>query len=350
VPDASLQHAVLEGPIALESGVLLPSVRVAYHAWGTLNAARDNAVVVCHALTGSSNVSAWWDGFVGEGLALDSTRDFVVCSNVIGSCYGTTGPGAPEWDAVFGSRPEALSVTVRDQVAVQRRWLDQLGVRRIRLVIGGSMGGMQALEWALMAPDMVEAIAVLAAPAVHHAWALALSATQRQAIFADAAWPDGDAARGLAVARMMAMCSYRSPLSLEARFARAAADGDFDVSRWLRRHGDRLVERFTARTYVALSHALDSHDVGRGRGGVRAALARLTQPAFVLGITTDVLYPPHEMQALADALPAATLSWLDSPHGHDAFLIELAEVSARIKAFRASVETPRAVPRPLLVR
>lgn len=334
-----MQRVVLDGPVPLECGALLPSVDVAYHAWGALNAARDNAVVVCHALTGSSDVMAWWDGFVGEGLALDPSRDFVLCSNVIGSCYGTTGPGAPEWDAVFGDRPEAISVTIRDQVEIQRRWLDALGVRRIRLVIGGSMGGMQALEWALLAPDMVDAIAVLAAPAVHHAWALALSTAQRQAIFADAGWPDGDAARGLAVARMIAMCSYRSAPSFDARFGRERADGDFDVARWLQRHGDRLVERFNARTYVALSHALDSHDVGRERGGVAAALARITQPAFVLGITTDVLYPPHEMQALADGLSNATLSWLDSPHGHDAFLIELADVSARIKAFRARVES-----------
>ena len=340
-----MQRVVLEGPIALESGALLPSVTVAYHAWGSLNAARDNAVVVCHALTGSSDVSAWWSGFVGEGLALDPSRDFVVCSNVIGSCYGTTGPGVPEWEGIFGARPDLRSVTIRDQVDVQRRWLARLGVRRIRLVIGGSMGGMQALEWALLAPDMVDAIAVLAAPAAHHAWALALSTAQRHAIFADASWPQGAAARGMAVARMIAMCSYRSASSFESRFGRMTADGEFDVSRWLQRHGDRLVERFNARTYVALSHALDSHDVGRDRGGVAAALGQIAQPAFVLGITTDVLYPPHELQALADGLPNATLSWLGSPHGHDAFLIELAEVSARIKAFRARVEVQRAVTR-----
>lgn len=336
--DSSYQRVVLEGPIPLESGALLPSVTVAYHTWGTLNAARDNAVVVCHALTGSSDVSAWWRGFLGDGLALDSSRDFVMCSNVLGGCYGTTGPGTPEWDSVFAARPEAPSVTIRDQVEVQRRWVAALGVRRVRLVIGGSMGGMQALEWALLAPDLVDAIAVLAAPALHHPWAVALSTAQRQAIFADATWPAGDAAQGLAVARMMAMCSYRSAVSFDMRFGRTPGRADFDVSRWLRRHGERLVERFNARTYVALSYALDSHDVGSQRGGVAAALSRIVQPAFVLGISTDVLYPPHEMQALASALPDATLSWLDSPHGHDAFLIELAEVSTRIKQFRAKVE------------
>ena len=330
-----LQRVTLEGPIPLEGGRVLPEVTVGYHAWGTLNASRDNVVVVCHALTGSSDVPAWWEGFIGDGCALDPAHDFIVCSNVLGSCYGTPGPGMPEWDALFGEAPAAPSITIRDQVEVQRRWLRRLGVRGIRLVIGGSMGGMQALEWALAEPDMVSSIAVLAAPSRHHAWALALSAAQRQAIFADATWPNGDAAAGLAVARMMAMISYRSAESFDTRFSRAAdATGLFEVEGWLQRHGRYLVDRFNARTYVALSHALDSHDVGRGRGGVEAALALIRQPAFVLGITTDVLYPPHEMQALADGLPHATLSWLDSPHGHDAFLIELAEVSARIRAFR----------------
>lgn len=335
VSASMLQQLRLEGPVALESGVVLPHVTVGYHAWGTLNAARDNVVVVCHALTGSSDVVSWWPGFIGEGRALDPTRDFIVCSNVIGSCYGTTGPGTPEWDAAFGADPSAPAITIRDQVEVQRRWLRALDVRGIRLVIGGSMGGMQALEWALAEPDLVRTIGVLAAPARHYAWALALSAAQRRAIMADATWPDGDAADGLAVARMVAMISYRSAASMDARFNRSSdPSGGFAVAGWLDRHGQRLVERFNARTYVALSHALDSHDVGRGRGDMATALRAIHQPAFVLGITTDVLYPPHEMQALADGLPDARLSWLDSPYGHDAFLIELEEVSERIRAFR----------------
>ncbi len=333
--DRGLRQLTLEGPVPLECGRELSEVTVGYHTWGALNATRDNVVVVCHALTGSSDVPAWWDGFIGEDCALDPAHDFIVCSNVLGSCYGTTGPGAPAWDALFGDRPEAPAVTIRDQVEVQRRWLRALGVRGIRLVIGGSMGGMQALEWALLAPDLVQAIAVLAAPARTHAWALALSAAQRQAIVTDASWPAGLATAGLAVARMMAMISYRSAASLEVRFGReTAADGEFEVAGWLQRHGQRLVDRFNARTYIALSHALDSHDVGRDRGGVGAALQRIHQPAFVLGITTDVLYPPQELEALSGALPRATMSWLDSPHGHDAFLIELDSVSARVRQFR----------------
>lgn len=332
------QQHVLPAPVTLESGAVLPRVTVAYQTWGTLAPTRDNAVLVCHALTGSADVADWWGALIGPGGALDPARDFIICSNVIGSCYGSTGPGWPEWDALFGSRPEAPSVTVRDVVHVQRQLLDGLGVERLRLVIGGSMGGMQALEWALLYPDLVEAIAVLAAPAVHAPWAVALSEAQRQAIFADPEWPRGRAAAGLATARMMAMVSYRSAQSFEARFGAGRADATQPhVTQWLHRHGQKLVERFTARTYVTLSHVLDSHDVGRGRGGVEAALATLRQPALVVAIDTDVLYPPHELQALADALPAAELFWLASPHGHDAFLIEQETVLQAVREFRARV-------------
>ncbi len=335
---------MLPAPVTLESGAVLPRVTVAYQTWGALSPSRDNAVLVCHALTGSADVSDWWGALIGPQGALDPGTDFIVCSNVLGSCYGTTGPGTPEWDATFGARPDAPAVTVRDVVHVQRELLEALGIRRLRLVIGGSMGGMQALEWALLYPDMVDAIAVLAAPAVHAPWAVALSEVQRQAIFADPEWPHGRAANGLATARMMAMVSYRSAASFEVRFAAGRHDATQPhVAQWLQRHGDKLVSRFDARTYVALTHVLDSHDVGRGRGGVDAALASLRQPALVVGIDTDVLYTPHEMRALADGLPHGELFWLSSPHGHDAFLIEQDIVLRAVRDFRARVSAPRPV-------
>jgi homoserine O-acetyltransferase len=331
------QH-VLSAPFTVESGAVLPRVTVAYQTWGTLAPTRDNAVLVCHALTGSADVADWWGALIGSEGALDPSTDFIICSNVLGSCYGTTGPGAPEWDAVFGAHPEAPAVTLRDVVHVQRHLLEALGVRRLRLVIGGSMGGMQALEWALLYPDLVEAIAVLAAPAVHAPWAVALAEAQRQAIFADAEWPHGRAARGLAAARMMGMISYRSAQAFEARFAAGRGDATQpDVTRWLHRHGEKLVQRFDARAYVTLTHVLDSQDVGRGRGGVPAALASLTQPALVVAIDTDILYPPQEMQALADGLANGELFWLESPHGHDAFLIEQDIVLRAVRDFRTSV-------------
>ena len=330
------QQFTLPAPVTLESGVVLPRVTLAYQTWGELSPARDNAVIVCHALTGSADVSDWWGALIGPDGALDPARDFIVCSNVLGSCYGSTGPGTPEWDAVFGATPEAPAVTVRDLVRVQHQLVEALGIRRVQVVIGGSMGGMQALEWALLYPDLVERIAVLAAPAVHAPWAVALSESQRQAIFADAEWPRGRAARGLATARMMAMVSYRSAQSFAARLAAGRHDAaQPQVTRWLHRHGEKLVDRFDARTYVTLTHVLDSHDVGRERGGVAAALRRLHQPALVVGIDTDVLYPPHELQALADGLPNGHLFWLRSPHGHDAFLIEQDVVLRAVREFRA---------------
>ncbi|HSD28431.1 MAG TPA: homoserine O-acetyltransferase, partial [Vicinamibacteria bacterium] len=269
----------LDGAFALESGGRLPAVTVAYRSWGRLNARGDNAVLVCHALTGSADVDRWWGPLLGPGRALDPDHDFVVCSNVLGSCYGTTGPTStrPGGDGRWGG--DFPAVTVRDIVRVQAALLDALGVRRLRLVLGGSLGGMQVLEWALLDPARVDAIAPIAVSARHSAWCIGLSEAQRQAIYADPRWrdgryPDGDGPEaGLAVARQIAMCTYRSRASLEARFARDQPEpGRFAVEGWLHHHGRALVDRFDASTYVTLTKAMDTHDVGRGRGGWREAL------------------------------------------------------------------------------
>jgi homoserine O-acetyltransferase len=333
----------LPGPFVLESGARLPGLRVAYRTWGELDEHGANAVLVCHALTGSPDVDSWWGDLLGPGRALDPEHDFVVCSNVLGGCYGTTGPtslrpdGRP-WGAAF---PD---VSVRDIVRVQADLLDALGVKRLRLVIGGSLGGMQVLEWALVFPERVQAIAPIAIAARHSAWAIALSETQRQAIAADPRWRGGHypaedpPSSGLAAARMVAMCSYRSRASLEARFGRErAGDGRYAVESWLHHHGRALVHRFDANTYVALTQAMDTHDVGRGRGGWREALATLRAPALVVSIDSDVLYPPVEQEELAAALPDARLVTLCSPHGHDAFLIEGEAVGTLVKDFRAAL-------------
>ncbi len=333
----------IPGPFELESGARLPAVRVAYRSWGELDEHGGNAVLVCHALTGSADVDRWWGSLLGPGRALDPERDFVVCSNVLGGCYGTTGPtslrpdGRP-WAAAF---PD---ITVRDIVRVQAALLDALGVKRLRLVIGGSLGGMQVLEWALLFPQRVAAIAPIAIAARHSAWAIALSETQRQAIAADPRWRSGHypaddpPAAGLAAARMLAMLSYRSRASLEPRFGRErAADGRYAVESWLHHHGRTLVDRFDANTYVALTKAMDTHDVGRNRGGWREALATVRAPALVVSIDSDVLYPPVEQEELAAALPDSRLVTLRSPHGHDAFLIEGEALGALVKNFRATL-------------
>ena len=335
----------LEGPFELESGERLPEVTVAYRTWGRPNAQKDNAVLVCHALTGSADVDRWWGALLGPGRALDPDRDFVVCSNVLGSCYGTTGPTSPRPGSASRWGGDFPAVTVRDIVRVQATLLDALGVRRLRLVVGGSLGGMQVLEWALLFPERVGAIAPIAVSARHSAWCIGLSEAQRQAIYADPRWrgghypPDDGPTAGLAVARQIAMCTYRSRASLEARFSRdEAANGGFAVESWLHHHGRALVDRFDANTYVTLTEAMDTHDVGRGRGGWREALARVRVPALVVSIDTDVLYPPVEQEQLAAALPAGRLATLVSPHGHDGFLIEGEATSALVARFRREVE------------
>ncbi len=331
------------GAFELESGVRLPSVTVAHRTWGRLGPAGDNAVLVCHALTGGADVDRWWGALLGPGRALDPERDFVVCSNVLGGCYGTTGPASARpgggcWGGCFPA------ITIRDIVRVQAALLERLGVRRLRLVIGGSLGGMQVLEWALGFPQQVEAIVPIAVSARHSAWCIALSEAQRQAIYADPRWrggsyPADDAPEaGLAVARQVAMCTYRSRESLEPRFSRGAGpDGGFAVAAWLRHHGRSLVQRVDAASYVALTRAMDPHDVGRGRGGWREALAGVRSRALVVSVDSDVLYPPVEQEELAAALPNARLATLRSPHGHDAFLIEAEQVNRLVAEFRAGL-------------
>ncbi len=342
-PTASLE---LPGPFTLESGARLPSVTVAFRTWGRRDADGGNAVLVCHALTGSADVDRWWGDLLGSGRALDPGRDFVVCSNVLGSCYGTTGTISPRPGGHGRWGGDFPAITVRDIVRVQAALLDALGVRRLRLVLGGSLGGMQVLEWALLFPERVDAIAPIAVSARHSAWCIGLSEAQRQAIYADPRWqgghyPAGDGPEaGLAVARQIAMCTYRSRASLEARFSRDAGEsGGFAVEGWLRHHGRALVDRFDANTYVTLTRAMDTHDVGRGRGGWREALATVRVPALVVSIDTDLLYPPVEQEELAAALPAARLVTLASPHGHDAFLIEGKATNALVARFRIGIES-----------
>lgn len=307
-------------PLILENGGVLDDVRVAYRTWGRLDADRANAVLVCHALTGNADADEWWEPLIGSGRALDPDRDFIVCSNILGSCYGTTGPS--QYDGEFPR------ITVRDIVAVQRVLVRHLGIRRLRLVIGGSFGGMQVLEWALAAPDVVEAIVPIATNARHSPWTIAWSEAQRQAIALDPV-------KGLAIARMIAMSTYRSHASYAARFARAHDGRSFAVESWLRRHGDRLVARFDAKTYVTLTHAMDSHDVARGRGAYEAVLASIHQPTLVISIDSDILYPPSEQEELALLIPNATLHTIHSPHGHDGFLIDAAAINDALRAWRA---------------
>lgn len=332
------QFVQLEEPVRLECGEVLDRVEVAYRTWGEPS---DSAVLVCHALTGSADVDDWWPGLLDAGGPLDPARHFVVASNVLGGCYGSTGPSHLHGDGrLVGLRfPE---LTVRDIVQVQRSWLLALGVERLTAVVGGSMGGMQVLEWAAMFPDMVERIAPVAVSARHSPWCIGFSQSQRRALASDPAWSDGiypptrRPLDGLEVARQIAMLSYRSPVSFDVRFARRRQeDGRFAVESYLDHHGMRLRGRFDPATYYRLTQAMDTHDLGRGRGGIENVLAGLDLPALVVGVDSDVLYPLREQRFLAEHLPESELVVVTSDHGHDGFLIEQEQLGAALKSFLA---------------
>jgi homoserine O-acetyltransferase len=338
------------GALPLELGGTLP-VTAGYRSWGTLSPAGDNCVVVCHALTGSADADRWWTRMFGPGRALDPEKDFVLCSNILGSCYGTTGPtsvdpatGAP-WHGDFPA------ITIRDMVRAQRELAVRLGVRKVRLVVGGSLGGMQTLEWALTYPELVEAIAPMACSARHSAWCIGTSEAQRQAIYADPRWRDGrydpadPPASGLAAARMMAMLSYRSMPSFEERFGRRPQEKDlFSVESYLRYQGRQLVDRFDAATYVTLTRAMDTHDVARGRGDLDEVLRSVKQPTLVVSIDSDVLYFPEEQRLIAEKIPGARFERLESQDGHDAFLIDVDRVSDLVAEFRGRAAPGRRSP------
>lgn len=347
------KRLVIDQPFFLESGAesgtFLPRLAIAYRTWGTLSPRRDNAIVVCHALTGSADADAWWPSFFGAGRLLDAAHDFIVCSNALGSCYGSSGPISKAPDGKpWGGRFPAL--TIRDQVRAQIALADELGIKRIRLVLGGSMGGLQALEWALLEPERVERVASIAASGRHSAWCTVWSEAQRMALTTDPKYRDGDypaddpPRAGLAAARAIAMISYRSPQSLERRFGRAsgasvfgdAADkpDDLAANGWLRHHGRTLTERFDANSYRRLLDAMDTHDLARGRGDYASVLRGIEQPVLVGSLSSDALYVPDEQRELARLIPNSRLLEIDSDHGHDGFLIDAQAFHPQLLAFK----------------
>ncbi len=341
--------------IDLEGGGHLERVAIAYETWGRPNAERTNAVLVLHALTGDSHVvgpiepghptPGWWDGVIGPGLAIDTDRYFVVCPNVLGGCQGTTGPSSLAPDGrPYGSRFPV--VTIRDMVAVETMLAEHLGVIRWAAVVGGSMGAMRALEWAVGHPERLHRAIVIAAGAAGTADQIALCSLQVRVIRADADFAGGDyygraiPRTGLAIARGIGQFSYRTWTEFEDRFGRVAQDergvldgGRYAIESYLRHQGEKLVARFDPNSYVVLSEAMNHHDVGRGRGGVVAALKRVRVPVTVAGVSSDRLYPRELQEELARLIPRAGLvKVITSPAGHDGFLIETEQVAAIVAA------------------
>lgn len=336
----------LSEPFYLESGELLENVQVAYRTWGRLNHNCDNGVLVCHAFTGWSDVDQWWGPLLGAGRTLDPERDFIVCSNILGSCYGTTGPVSinPQTGQPYG--PTFPDISIRDMVHLQAKLIQALGIRSLRLVIGGSLGGMQVLEWPVLYPEKVQALAVIAASGRHSAWCIGLSETQRQAIYADPKWengyysPENPPKEGLSVARMMAMTTYRSWSSFTVRFGRdTTTEESYAIASYLQYHGQKLVDRFDANTYVTLSRAMDTHDLSRDRQDYELVLRSIHQPTLIVTIDSDILYPYPEQEELATFIPNSELVQLDSLHGHDGFLIDMEDLNALVVEFRHKIET-----------
>ncbi len=354
------------GSFRTETGAELPHIRIAYESWGELNDARDNAVLLLHALTGDSHVrgeagkghptAGWWEDIVGPGAALDTDRWFVIAPNMLGGCQGSTGPAsiAPdgyEWASRFPF------LTIRDQVAAQVLLSDQLGIDRWAAIVGGSMGGMHALEWAITLPHRVERLAVLSSPPANTADQIALNSVQLEAIRIDPRFQggeyydgfDGDGPhRGLALARRMALLNYRSPIELNQRFQRSwqssvsplGRGGRFAVESYLDFHGNKFTRRFDANSYITLVEAMNSHDIGRDRGGVEEALHRITATTLVVGIDTDRLFPVDGQHRIARSVPH-TLDGneaivLASDFGHDGFLIETDEVGYHLRRLLAT--------------
>ncbi len=350
-------------PFTLDSGAVLPSLEIAYTLHGQLNAGGTNAILVCHALTGNAHaadappssrgiVPGWFNGVIGPARGIDTDRFLVICSNIIGSCYGTTGPTSTNPATGLPYRMTFPQMTVRDMVRAQKILLDALGVRRLAAVIGGSLGGMQALEWAVMYPGVVGSIIPIATAAAHSPWCIGISETQRLAIMNDPAWEGGNyasqPARGLTIARSIAMISYRSQQSFESRFARRGilpGDGhertrvfgeippSFAVQSYLRYQGQKLAGRFDANSYIYLTRAMDLHDLGAGRGPLLDVLRGISSRVLSVGISSDILYPPAEQKAIAAAIPGALYAELDSPYGHDAFLMEFDPMNALLRNF-----------------
>ncbi len=348
-------------PLEADPVGVLPGVRIAYETWGELNVAGDNAIYVAHALTGDSHATGpsgeghhtggWWNSMVGPGRPIDTTKHFVVCANVVGGCQGTTGPASrdPHTGGVWGSR--FPYVTLRDMVRAEIALTNQLGIASWKLVLGPSMGGMRAMEWAIMAPGRVRAIAVEGATPASTADQIAWAAPQLAAIRADPRFRGGDYYEaadddgphvGLGIARMIAHATYRSESELADRFGRAFQEGEnpiggggrFAVGSYLEHHGDKLARRFDANTYVRLTDAILSHDVGRGRGGVARALRGVEIPALVIAVDSDRLYPVSNAELLDAHLRGSSgVKVVHSDVGHDGFLVDSEQVNAYVTEF-----------------
>lgn len=322
---------------ALESGEFLTEISIVYHTFGKLNHNRSNVVWVCHALTANANPLEWWPGLVGENNLINPEEHFIVCANVIGSCYGTTGP--KNFNPLTGDRylRNFPKLTIKDIVKAHRLLQGHLGIQEIFLGLGGSMGGQQLIEWAVQLPSLFENLALIASSAKSSPWGIAIRTAQRMAIEADPSFysssPKGGW-KGLEAARAMAMVSYRTHEIYNRSQAQPVNDlGDSRVEGYQRYQGEKLRNRFDARTYFTLSKAMDTHDVSRNRGSVAKVLATIQARALIIGINEDLLFTADEQVTLAENIKYSELNFINSRYGHDGFLTEAKTISTLLQNF-----------------
>lgn len=316
------------GTLQLESGQSILKPTIAYHTYGTLNDDGSNVVWICHALTASSDAAAWWPGMIGPGLPLDTEKYFIVCANILGSCYGSTGPLSNNLSTAQPYYQSFPALTIRDMVKAHIHLREYLGIEKIYLLIGGSIGGYQALEWSLMEGARIQKIFLLATSPAESAWGIAVHTAQRMAIESDGTWgqlSDDAGAKGLATARAIGILTYRNYAVMVATQSDddVGKTDDFKASSYIRYQGEKLVKRFNAYSYYLLSKAMDTHNIARGRAAtVEEALKKITQLVLIISVTSDILCPPQEQRLMADNMPHATYVEIDSAYGHDGFLVE----------------------------
>ena len=323
-----MNHLNYEQPFELESGESLPGITITYNTYGVLNKDGSNVVWVCHALTANSDVAAWWPGVVGASGVITPDKYFIVCANILGSCYGTTGPLSEDPRTGRPYYHEFPMITIRDMVKAHILLRQHLGIERISLLMGGSMGGYQALEWAIMEPGRIGRLFLIATSPTESAWGIAIHTAQRLAIEADSTWLEVSpkaGSKGLKAARAIGILTYRN----YGIMVQKQTDPDpekldnYRASSYITYQGDKLVSRFNAYCYWLLTKAMDSHHLARGRGRpVEEVLRSITQPTLLIGIGSDILCPLEEQRFIARHIPRAQLMEIDSVYGHDGFMVE----------------------------
>jgi homoserine O-acetyltransferase/O-succinyltransferase len=330
-------------PFELELGGALHDFHLRYTTLGRLNATRDNVIWVCHALTGNSDFTTWWEELFTADSPLDPEKYFIVCANMLGSCYGSTGPfsaNAESGGVYFHSFP---TLTNRDVVRAFNLLRKSLGIYSVHTLIGGSLGGQQVLEWAIQEPEIFEHMIPIATNAQHSPWGIAFNEAQRMAIAADASWKENDflaGAEGLKAARAVGILSYRSYETFQQTQEEKLqhTTDNFRAATYQQYQGKKLTKRFNAFSYWTLSKMMDSHNVGRNRGGVEEALKRIKAKTLVVGVDSDILFPVQEQLLLAETIPSADLQTIQSLYGHDGFLVELEQLKEIIKKFYKTTE------------